>query len=140
MKRSLRIALSAGLACAALVAFAVVAAAHTARYDATVTIKFQRGQRNVSDTFSGRVASAKNRCERGRQVDLQRRLEGPDALVGTAVTDQDGHWEVHIVSTPPGTYYAKAPRKVLRHTASHKHICKPEISDDLTVGHGKPKP
>ena len=140
MKRSLMIAVTAALACAAFAVVAVVAAAHTARYDSRVTISFQRGHGQGGDTFSGRVISVKKPCERNRRVDVRMRLEGPDALVGTTFTDRDGHWDLHPGSTPSGTYYAKAKRKVLLRTASHRHICKAEISNDLPVGRGKPKP
>jgi hypothetical protein len=138
MKRSLRVAVTVALACAALAGLAVVAAAHTARFNSTVTISFQPGHGQESDTFSGKVVSVKGRCERHRKVNVRRRLEGPDALVGAALTDRDGHWEVHPASTPAGTYYAKATRKVLRHNSNHLHVCKPEISNDLPVRHGKP--
>ena len=139
MKRSLRIAVTAVLACSALAAMAVVAAAHTARYDSTVTISFQPGHREVSDTFSGKVVSVKDRCEKNRTVNVRRRLDGPDALVGTDLTDADGDWEVQVASTPAGTYYARAKRKVLLRSASHVHVCKPAVSNDLTV-HGRPEP
>jgi hypothetical protein len=102
-----------------------------------VTISFQRGHGQESDTFSGKVVSVKTRCERHRKVNVRRRLEGPDALVGTAFTDRDGHWEVHPASTPTGTYYAKATRKVLRHNSDHLHVCKPETSNDLPVHSGR---
>ena len=118
---------------------AVVAAAHTARYGSTVTIRFQPGHREVSDTFSGRVVSVKDRCERHRTVNVRRRLDGPDALVGTDLTDADGDWEVQVASTPAGTYYARAKRKVLLRSSSHVHVCKPAVSNDLTV-HGRPEP
>ena len=137
MKRSLRIAVTAALACSALAALAVVAAAHTARYDSTVTINFQPGHRDVSDSFSGKVLSVQDRCESHRKVSVRRRLDGPDALVGTDLTDRDGDWEVQVPSTPAGTYYARAKRKVLRRSPSHLHVCRPAVSNDLTM-HGKP--
>jgi hypothetical protein len=140
MRRAFVVAVVAALAGAAFAVLAVVATAHTARFESTVTIHFQRGQGAQSDAFSGRVTSAKARCERKRQVNVRRRLEGPDLLVGTAITDRDGHWQMQTGQTPPGTYYAKATRKYLKRTSSHKHVCKPDISDDLTVSHGNPKP
>jgi hypothetical protein len=140
MRRALALAALAALAGGAVAVLAVVAAAHTARYESTVTIHFQRGQGAQSDTFSGRVSSVKARCERKRQVNVRRRLEGPDLLVGMAITDRDGHWQLQTGPTAPGTYYAKAKRKYLKRTTSHTHVCKPDISDDLTVHHGNPKP
>ena len=140
MKRVLALAAVAALTGGAFAVLAVVAAAHTARYESTVTIDFQRGHGSQNDIFSGRVSSEKVRCERHRRVTVRRRLAGPDQLVGTAITDRDGHWEVQQDGTPTGTYFAKAKRKFLERTSNHKHICKPDISDDLTVRHGNPKP
>jgi hypothetical protein len=138
MKRSLRMVVAAALACSVLAALAAVAIAHTVRFDSTVTISFQRSHHNEADSFSGRVISLKGACERHRTVAVKRRLDGPDDLVGTDVTNRDGEWELQLASPPPaGTYYARARRKVLRHTASHLHICKPAVSHDLEVK-GKP--
>ena len=133
MKSALRITVAAALACVALAALAVVAAAHTAKYDSTVTIKFRPGHGEVLDAFSGEVASARDRCVKHRQVVVRERLEGPDALVGTDFTNMDGDWEVQAESVEPGTYYAKAKRKVLLRSDSHLHVCKAAVSDDLTV-------
>jgi hypothetical protein len=138
MKRSTRIALTAALACAALAAFSVVATAHTARFDSTVTIHFKpnKGDGQGDDKlsgFSGRVNSLKERCERNREVGVLRRLEGPDALVGEDSTDTDGEWEVPVAAVPEGTYYAKAKRKDLRRNSAHVHICRRAVSNDLTV-------
>jgi hypothetical protein len=137
MKRSLSIVVTAALACSAFATLAAVAVAHTARYDSTVTISFHRGHRSESDTFSGKVISVKDRCEKHRKVVVRRRLDGPDALVGTALTDTAGDWNVQVASTPAGTYYARAKRKVLRRNSSHLHVCRSALSHDLEV-HGKP--
>ena len=133
MKRSLWIATAAALAFAAFAGLAVIAAAHTARYDSLVSISFQRGHHGDSDAFKGKVVSLKDRCERNRTVAVKRRLDGPDTLIGTDVTNKDGEWELQAPSTPAGTYYARARRKVLRHTANHLHVCKPAVSHDLKV-------
>jgi hypothetical protein len=140
MKRSIRVVATAALASSALAVLAVVAAAHTARFNSTVTISFQRGHSHESDdTFSGEVTSAKHRCERHRKVVLRERVDGPDVLFGKDLTNRDGEWEVHVASTPAGDYYAKARKKVLRRNSAHRHICKPALSPDLTV-HGNPSP
>src|SRR5215212_11390256 len=100
MKRSLRMVVAAALTCSALAALAVVAIAHTARFDSLVSISFQRGHHNEGDTFKGKVVSLKDRCERHRTVAVKRRLDGPDALIGTDITNRDGEWELQIASTP----------------------------------------
>jgi hypothetical protein len=140
MKRSTRVLGTAALACSAFAALAVVAAAHTARFNSIVTISFQPGHGQANDTFSGMVVSRKGRCQRHRAVVVRRRVVGPDLRVGATFTDRDGHWEVLSASTPTGTYFAKARRKVLRHNSRHLHVCKAAISNDLQVGHGKPHP
>ena len=59
MKRVFALAAAAALAGGAFALLTVVAAAHTARYDSTVTIAFQRGHHGESDDFSGKVVSVK---------------------------------------------------------------------------------
>jgi hypothetical protein len=133
----MRIAATVSLACFAFAALAVVAVAHTVRYDSLVSISFQRGHHGESDTFKGKVVSLKDRCERNRTVAVKRRVDGPDPVLGTDTTNKDGEWELQMASTPAGTYYARARRKVLRRSADHLHVCKPAVSHDLKVG-GKP--
>ena len=137
MKRSLRMtAMAALLACSAVAVWAVVAGAHTVGYNSHVTTAFQRGHQQENDIFSGTVISAKPLCEQNRRVAIQRSEDGPDPLVGTDFTDADGRWEVQVHDTPAGTYYARATRKVLlRRPGHHLHVCKPAISNEVTV-HG----
>jgi hypothetical protein len=137
MKRSLRMVATAALACSAFAVLAVVAAAHTARYDSLVSISFQRGHHGESDAFKGKIVSLNDRCERHRTVGVRMRVDGPDPLIGADLTNRDGEWELELASTPAGTYYARARRKVLRRSSNHLHICKPAVSHDLKVA-GKP--
>jgi hypothetical protein len=138
MKRSLSIVAATALACGLFAALAVVAAAHTARYDSSVTISFQRGHpHGEGDEFSGLVVSQKNRCQIHRTVAVRKRVDGPDPLIGTDLTNKQGRWELKAPGTRAGTYYARAKRKVLRRNANHLHVCRPAISNDLEV-HGKP--
>ena len=133
MKVSVRIAVTAALlACSALATFAIVAAARTARFNSTVTIGFQRGHGQESDTFSGRVKSRHQACQAHRRIKLLQRVKGPDAPIGKTRSTRLGHWEVHLASTRSGTYYAKALRKVLRNSK----VCGAEISNNLQVQHG----
>ena len=137
MKRVFALAAAAALAGGAFALLTVVAAAHTARYDSTVTIAFQRGHHGETDDFSGKVVSVKSRCERQRTVAVKKRVDGADPLIGADVTNKDGEWELEVASTPAGTYYARARRKVLRKSDNHLHVCKAAVSHDLKV-HGKP--
>lgn len=137
MKRSLRMVGVAALACGVFAALAAVAVAHTARYDSSVTISFQRGHHGGSDEFSGLVVAPKARCEVHRTVAVKKRVDGPDQLIDTDLTNKDGQWELKAPGTTAGTYYARARRKVLRKDANHLHVCKPAISHDLKVK-GKP--
>ena len=138
MGRALKLVTAAALSCGAFALFAIVAAAHTARYDSTVTISFQRGHHGESDEFSGMVISQKNRCQIHRRVVVRKRVDGADPAIGTDATNRDGRWEVKAaLGKKAGTYYARARRKVLRRNANHLHVCKPAISDDVKA-HGKP--
>jgi hypothetical protein len=136
MKQSLRIVAVAALACAAFALLAVVAAAHTARYDSTVTIHFQ-SDHGKHGAFKGKVISQKDRCQINRTVAVRKRVDGPDRLIGTDTTNKDGQWELEARGTP-GTYYARARRKVLRKSADHLHVCKPATSNGLVIPKGKP--
>jgi hypothetical protein len=136
MKQSLRIVAVAALACAAFALLAVVAAAHTARYDSTVTIRFQ-SDHGKHGAFKGKVISQKDRCTVHRTVAVRKRVDGPDELIGTDLTNKDGRWELEARGAP-GAYYARARRKVLRKSADHLHVCKPAISQGLVIPKGKP--
>jgi hypothetical protein len=138
MKRSLSIVAATALGCGLFAALAVVATAHTARYDSSVTISFKRGHpHGEGDEFSGVVVSQKNRCQIHRTVAVRKRVDGPDQLIGTDLTNKNGRWELKEPGTTAATYYARARRKVLRRNANHLHVCRPAISNDLEV-HGKP--
>jgi hypothetical protein len=136
MNQSLRIVGATALACGLFAAFAVVATAHTARYDSTVTIHFQ-SDHGKHGTFKGKVISQKERCKVRRTVAVRERVDGPDQLIGTDRTNQEGRWELEARGAP-GVYYARARRKVLRKSADHLHVCKPVISESLVIPKGKP--
>jgi hypothetical protein len=126
---------------ATLVVMSVVivagAAGHTARYDSTVTIKFNKPKPNdpySTATFDGTVKSTKPRCEKNRAVTVRMRTaDGSNPAVGTDVTDQNGVWVVTPSSSAPGTYFAQVAKKVLKKNAKHRHICRKAVSKDVTV-------
>ena len=128
------------LATAALmsVVFVAAAAGHTARYDTTVTAKFNKADKKNPTAqpanFDGTVTSLKPRCEKNRKVNLRlRAADGSSTVVGTDLTDSAGAWKIQPTSVAPGTYFAQAPKKVLRKSTKHRHICKKAVSKDVTV-------
>lgn len=127
------------LAALALVSAVFVAGAdgHKARFDTTVTAKFNKPQKNDPypvANFDGAVSSTKLRCEKNRSVDLLLRAsDGSTTVVGSDLTDASGAWVIQPSSVSPGTYFAETAKKVLRRDKKHRHVCKPGVSRDLTV-------
>ena len=107
------------------------AAGHTARYDSTVTAKFDKN----TDAFDGAVASTKRRCVKNREVTVRlRATDGSTTAVGTEATDAAGDWVIQPASAPAaGTYFAEAAKKVLRKNSKHRHICRVAVSKDVKV-------
>jgi hypothetical protein len=121
-----------GLATGIVFAVAGVAAAHTVNYDATVTIHFKPGHKGSADTFSGDVTSDKASCQR-RRIRLIQKQETGNVKIATDHTDKTGAWEIQLPAAAPGTYFAKATKRVLRDTPKHLHVCNPASSKDITV-------
>ena len=128
------------LAIAALMSVGLVAgaAAHTAKFETTVTAKFNKakkgGTKPTPANFDGTVTSTKPRCATNRNVELRlRATDGSSSVVGTALTDATGAWVITPASVAPGTYFAKVPKTVLRKNQKHRHICKKAVSKDVTV-------
>ena len=119
------------------VVFVAVAAGHTAKFDTTVTAKFNKPNPKdpyATGNFDGTVASKKARCQKNRKVTLlTRAADGSSTAVGTDLTDANGAWLITSSSTAPGTYFAKVAKKVLRKSTKHRHICKKAVSKDVTV-------
>jgi len=111
------------------VVFVAGAAGHTARFDSTVTAKFDKN----TNAFDGAVASAKRGCVTNRAVTVRLRApDGSTTAVGTDATDAAGAWV--IASAPAaGTYFAEAAKKVLRKNSKHRHICRVAVSKDVKV-------
>lgn len=132
MKRTAGIALAVAAMAAAVLAPA--AGAHTVKYDSTVTAKLKKGGKD-SNTFSGVVDSTQAKCVMNRTVDLFLRVDnGADSLIGTDATSDLGEWEILPASElAAGTYYATAPKVVLKKNKKHRHVCKRATSKDVTV-------
>ena len=137
------IALTASVTIAAVTLGAGIASAHTIRFDSNLTAHFTEvaGAPDISgpagrDYFSGRVTSPKPACKANRLVRVYRKVPGPDPSAATR-TNSDGRWRIESEDPPNDTYYAKTPKKVLRNTAAHTHICKRARSQDFVVA-GQP--
>ena len=121
----------------ASVAFVAEATAHKAKFDTTVTVKYDKPAKNdpyAKASFEGNLSSAKARCEKNRTVDvLRREANGTETLIGSDVTDLSGAWAIQPGSVIPGTYFAVTAKKVLRKNRKHRHICRADVSRDLDV-------
>jgi len=114
------------------VVFVAGAAGHTARFDSTVTAKFDK----QASTFDGTVDSVKPPCKTNRTVNLRlRATDGSTTVVGTDVTDSLGAWVIQPTSAPAAgtTYFAEAAKKVLRKNSKHRHVCRVAVSKDVNV-------
>jgi hypothetical protein len=119
------------------VIFVAEATAHKAKFDTSVTIKYDKPAKNdpyAKAAFDGSLSSAKARCEKNRTVNvLRREADGTETLIGSDVTDLTGAWAIQPGSVTPGTYFAQTAKKVLRKNRKHRHICKAGVSRDLKV-------
>lgn len=124
------------LATAALAGGTLVgtAQAHTLRYDSVLTAKFKKGGKDGS-SFEGTLASSKAKCVAGRKVTVLRVVEpGEDASLASSLTDAAGDWSILAgADVPPGTYYARTPKVVLKKNSKHRHVCKRAVSEPITV-------
>lgn len=113
------------------------AAGHKARFDTTVTAKFNKPNPKdpyATGNFDGTVNSKKPRCAKNRAVTLRMRAaDGSSTVVGTDLTDANGAWVIAPSTAAPGTYFAAVAKKVLRKNTKHRHVCKKAVSNDLKV-------
>lgn len=119
------------------VVFVSGAVGHTFRADTTVSVKYDKpkpNDPNANGSFGGNVSSEKPRCEKKRTVTLVQRTATGPTNAGTTVTDASGAWKIApSASVPPGSYYAKVAKRVIRKNTKHRHICKRAVSKDVTV-------
>jgi hypothetical protein len=61
--------------------------------------------------FHGTLKSSKSACIAGRTVKLYLQKSGPDKLLGTDKSEDNGKWLIRVgkKTPPPGSYYASAP-------------------------------
>jgi len=97
-----RRALLAILAIAAVAALLPFAASAAASYKTkiVVSIKFP--------AFHGKIESPRHGCLGSRKVKLYSQKSGPDKLLGTGKSEDNGKWSILIgkKKVAPGTYYA----------------------------------
>jgi hypothetical protein len=137
MKRS-HIAVIAAITALGCVSLAVVANAHTVRFDSQVTIQYHKNGQDP-DSFRGKVTSDKDRCEPNRTVALFRKTDGSRTLIDTDRTNADGEWEIVLAGdAPEGTYFARVRKKFLLSGPNHRHVCKPDRSPDRFVNEPGP--
>ena len=103
--------LAAAAACAALsVGIALPALAQAEDFPTTVTIRFV--DRPGPDIFRGRVESPNPQCIENRAVRLFRVAPGPDSLIDTDRSEDNGSWSIDVEGDPiPGNYYVKVPAR-----------------------------
>jgi hypothetical protein len=97
---TIRRALIASLAILSLLAVPVAASA-SYKTQVIVSLKFP--------AFHGKLASPRADCVKGRKVKLYRVRKGPDKLLGTDQSEDNGAWSIPIGQRlTSGGYYAKA--------------------------------
>jgi hypothetical protein len=127
MRRGKR--LGVGIAAAAAVsAIGLVgvgpASAHKVRHDTNLQLRIE-ALNDTQDTFSGKVESQRDACERGRSIIVTH----AGVTIATATTDLAGNWTV-VGPRPPkrddGTAFT--PKKVLKKNRKHRHRCAADIT------------
>ncbi len=117
------------------VVFAAGASAHRFGFESRVTADYNDPNRHSPYMhFSGQVTSEKARCFKDRRVVLKRReANGAVTTIAQDYTDSEGTWLIVPASTPEGTYFARATKKVIRKDGQHRHTCLQDISKDMRV-------
>lgn len=123
--RTMTVALALVLLVPLLVATATIARAHNASFDSSVSIDYDR------PNFEGTVQSERARCERGRTVSVFKVREGPDRLIGTDETNDNGSYSVRKAGAQ-GRFYAKVAREVFG-GYGHRHVCQGDTSGTIRV-------
>jgi hypothetical protein len=109
-----------------LIATATIGSAHNASYASSVSIDYDQ------PNFEGRVQSERERCERGRTVSIFKVLDGPDRLIGTDETNDNGFYSVPKAGAQ-GKFYARVAREVFG-GYEHNHVCQGDTSGRIRVG------
>jgi hypothetical protein len=124
--RTITMALALVLLVPLLVATAPLASAHNASFASSVSTGYDQ------PNFEGRVQSERERCERGRTVRIFKVLAGPDRLIGTDETNDNGFYSVPKAGAQ-GKFYARVAREVFG-GYEHNHVCQGDTSGTIRVG------
>jgi hypothetical protein len=124
--RTMTVALALVLLVPLLVATATIASAHNASFNSSVSIDYD------GTNFEGRVQSERDRCERGRTVSVFKVLDGPDRLIGTDETNDNGFYSVPKAGAQ-GRFYAQVAQEVFG-GYGHRHVCQGDTSGTIRVG------
>ena len=125
MRKSIPAVLVASAAMLAGLVFAPAASA--AAFDTTVTIRFI--DRPGPDLFRGRVTSPNNNCIEDRGIRLFRVIPGPDQLIDTDDSEDNGAWDIDVEGDPvPGDYYVRATR-----ATRGVDVCRTDLSPVIPV-------
>ena len=116
------------LAIGVLAGGAVAAQASTSYPTRFVQFKLQ--SKNGKRTFSGQITSATSKCIKGRTVEIIRKHNGTQQVLGKNGTDSNGKFSISLGSgeVKNGTYYAKA--KVKKYDSDQK-VC--EAAQSFTI-------
>jgi hypothetical protein len=123
--RTAAVALALVLVVPFLVATAAMVSAHNASFDSSVSINYDR------PNFKGRVSSSRDRCERDREVSVFKVRTGPDRLIGTDTTNDNGRYSVPKPGAR-GRFYARVSREVFG-GYGHRHECEADTSGTIRV-------
>jgi hypothetical protein len=101
------------------------AAGHAFSVANQVTMSYSNGD------FHGEVVSQRNSCKVNRVVKLFKVKDGPDDLIATDTTNNNGNFRI---SRPQahGTFYAKIERRV-QASYGHYHECGGDRSNNKVV-------
>jgi hypothetical protein len=112
----------------ALIAFAAAPASATrvVRINSTLTISER------APAFHGKVKSPNGACRGGRKVKLFRKESGPDKLLGSTHSKQNGSWLIPTDLHGSAAYYAKVTGR-REGTAGTIFVCRGDRSRTVFV-------
>jgi hypothetical protein len=135
-----KLATAAIVTCVALFGIAATASAHNAIYRSNTVIEYFPPDAEFSThDVIGVIWSRKQACEAKRKIVLLR--NGNPVARGTShryakIDGGEDAWYGFTTDEnafPPGSYYAKAPSKLLKRTKRHRHRCGMALSNEIRI-------
>jgi hypothetical protein len=120
-RRFSRVAAVVALSVAAIPMGAGDAVGHAFTAPSQVTMNYS------GNAFRGEVVSQRTSCKRNRQVKLFKQKNGPDQLIATDTTNNNGNWRINRPQAN-GNFYAKIERRV-QASYAHHHECGGDTSN-----------